>query len=287
MQIGNVVRLKAGGPKMTVNAISETHAKCKWFDGAQLCSEDFALANLELVPMTEGTTHIFQVMDGSGSMRGIWEEIQGMMEKQREVHADAVNDGQDVRLTTFLFDDEIYPPIVECGNPMSTPKFRDITLPGGMTALRDAIGQAIKMAKVQFKNQPNEAVLIQIFTDGQENMSTEWTHEAIHDEIKRLQDTGKWTFQFIGANQIAENTALDLGINVRNAVAFRPTTGGVKGMSLGLEGSTRSYYSARAAGAQSVDNSFGDGDEKMFDEDGSTTKSDTQPTSENEDNEST
>ncbi|HXG87474.1 MAG TPA: DUF2158 domain-containing protein [Vicinamibacterales bacterium] len=57
-QAGNVVRLKSGGPKMTIvnyaknDHYSETVSyKCKWFDDkGYLTQDNFAEAELELMP---------------------------------------------------------------------------------------------------------------------------------------------------------------------------------------------------------------------------------------------
>lgn len=32
MQIGDIVRLKSGGPKMTVTAVEDEQVSCTWFD---------------------------------------------------------------------------------------------------------------------------------------------------------------------------------------------------------------------------------------------------------------
>ena len=53
---GTVVRLKSGGPDMTVlwlgyltEATKPPAAKCLWFDGDKLTESWFAISNLELV----------------------------------------------------------------------------------------------------------------------------------------------------------------------------------------------------------------------------------------------
>jgi len=265
MEKGDVVKLVVGGPDMVINAIDLPHVYCQWFVGTTLIRGDFAPELLELVRSVSGRTHVVQIMDGSGSMSRIWDEINGMLQKQFDVHKKAALDGQDIRITTFVFDNEIYPPVVSDADPKFVT-FPELTMPGGMTALRDAIGTGIKLAKKQFADNPGDAVLVQIFTDGQENNSKEWSHKSINAEIVELQRSNKWTFQFIGADQIAEDTARDFGIFVANAIRFDPTKGGVRGMSDGLSRTTQSYYSARGAGAQSVSNSFGDELDKRFEE---------------------
>jgi uncharacterized protein YodC (DUF2158 family) len=51
---GDVVRLKSGGPKMTVawceNMNGTMQAYCEWFEGSKKMSGTFAPTSLELVP---------------------------------------------------------------------------------------------------------------------------------------------------------------------------------------------------------------------------------------------
>ena len=49
MQIGDVVRLKSGGPKMTITALDEAQATCVWFNrNGRNQSDDFPLATIEM-----------------------------------------------------------------------------------------------------------------------------------------------------------------------------------------------------------------------------------------------
>ena len=43
---GDVVQLKSGGPKMTVDGVSQLQAKCSWFNGALRMSDLFELHSL-------------------------------------------------------------------------------------------------------------------------------------------------------------------------------------------------------------------------------------------------
>jgi uncharacterized protein YodC (DUF2158 family) len=47
---GDVVRLKSGGPVMTVNSVNDGYARCSWFNGDKLERESFALETLERAP---------------------------------------------------------------------------------------------------------------------------------------------------------------------------------------------------------------------------------------------
>jgi uncharacterized protein YodC (DUF2158 family) len=55
IQIGDVVRLKSGGPKMTVLGGSGGHWVCQWFTNSSLQEGTFAAATLESVDEEEGT----------------------------------------------------------------------------------------------------------------------------------------------------------------------------------------------------------------------------------------
>jgi uncharacterized protein YodC (DUF2158 family) len=52
--VGDVVRLKTGGPKMVLEDLvsggrENPKAKCKWFDRKKACAEEFSLSSLERV----------------------------------------------------------------------------------------------------------------------------------------------------------------------------------------------------------------------------------------------
>ncbi|VTU22937.1 putative small protein [Variovorax sp. PBL-H6] len=51
-KIGDTVRLKSGGPEMTVNSVPDhynSHYNCQWFAGKKLESGGFQPAAIELV----------------------------------------------------------------------------------------------------------------------------------------------------------------------------------------------------------------------------------------------
>ena len=47
IKVGDVVRLKSGGPAMTVTAIDEQKAFCEWFESTEQHQGTFVLAALE------------------------------------------------------------------------------------------------------------------------------------------------------------------------------------------------------------------------------------------------
>ncbi len=50
LKIGDTVRLKSGGPQMTVNSIEDNVIKCQWFDGNNLKEGVFHKDQLEVEP---------------------------------------------------------------------------------------------------------------------------------------------------------------------------------------------------------------------------------------------
>lgn len=51
MKEGDVVVLKSGGPRMTIEEINDDAALCQWFDGTKAQRERFPLKSLELYKM--------------------------------------------------------------------------------------------------------------------------------------------------------------------------------------------------------------------------------------------
>jgi hypothetical protein len=93
----------------------------------------------------------------------------------------------------------------------------------GSTALLDAIGMTITtIEKViqQDSNQSNTTVVIVILTDGHENASQIFKLQEIKNMISRLEETGKWTFSFIGATMDAVDVAESMSIKRQNSFMF-------------------------------------------------------------------
>lgn len=55
MNIGTPVKLKSGGPLMTVDSPADNHnrVKCVWFDKTTLCAGSFNIESLKAVPQEE------------------------------------------------------------------------------------------------------------------------------------------------------------------------------------------------------------------------------------------
>lgn len=69
-------------------------------------------------------------------------------------------------------------------------------VPGGQTALLDAVAQAVRLADAV--KQPDERVICLVITDGKENSSRETTKEQAKQIITEREARGDWTFTYLG-----------------------------------------------------------------------------------------
>lgn len=93
----------------------------------------------------------------------------------------------------------------------------------GSTALLDAIGTQIHEIQHRFGEQmeSNEATVVMvILTDGEENSSRFYDFPFISKTIKKLEETGKWTFTFLGTDIDAFHVGEMLSIKKENTMQF-------------------------------------------------------------------
>lgn len=175
--------------------------------------------------MKPNYTHFSVIMDRSGSMSGIKNDTEGglntFFDEQKKVDGTAT-----VSLT--IFDDKID---LEYSfqDLQEVPKF--VLHPRGWTALLDAIGITItqlgeKLAAMNEEDRP-EKVMVVIVTDGEENRSREYTLDRIKAMIKEQEETYKWEFVFLAANQDAILTAGSMGIQGSKAMSFATSSRGI------------------------------------------------------------
>ena len=90
--------------------------------------------------------------------------------------------------------------------------------PGGHTALNDAIG--ITVRKVEADHSKVDKVVTVIMTDGEENSSREWTHDAVRGLIEQKEKEGSWTFVFLGAGLDAWHQGRSYGLRAANVAQY-------------------------------------------------------------------
>lgn len=160
-----------------------------------------------------GTTYYYLLIDESGSMRPLAEDVKRLyIEKIRDLQKEAIKTGQKVigSVGKFSYTTRVlnYNTSLESLlHPNNISNYR----PNGGTALFDAVGDTIETLS-QVYLRPNDAILIEVLTDGEENESKKWEaygytnprsftqtysgKKNLNAEINQCQQTGQWTFIF-------------------------------------------------------------------------------------------
>lgn len=193
--------------------------------------------------MDNSYTDITIILDRSGSMGHLRMDTIGgintFLEDQKKLSGDKV------LLTLIQFSTTSEITINKTDIVLVDPLTLADYVTGGGTALLDAVGDAIDNAGRRFRAMSEEKrpakVLFVIITDGEENSSTKRTLYHIKRMITEQQDTYKWQFVFLGANQDSFQSALDYGIYSHNTSNFVHTSTGVVNMYTALNSNVRSY----------------------------------------------
>ncbi len=170
-------------------------------------------------------TYYHVILDKSGSMSDCQEQtITGFNEQIRNIrNLKEAHPEQEISLGLTLFNDDVS--ITTLDKDPYLSKLMDIStyVPGGSTALLDAIGWTVqKLEGLQVGSDafiPPTFVII-ILTDGYENCSRFFKLTDIRSSIKRLEATGQWTFSFLGATLDAVDMAEQMAIKRSNSMSF-------------------------------------------------------------------
>lgn len=155
-------------------------------------------------------SHIFIILDGSGSMHGVKNEVvNGTNKLIEEQQGEAAANSEDIRFTLTSFDTRVNPVYIGEEISLVNPVTVKDTYLGGGTALLDAIGKTLSEAE----KDPAPRNLVVIYTDGHENASREYDKDQIRDMIQRLEDTSRWQFMYLGAEfEDFANEAAGIGV---------------------------------------------------------------------------
>lgn len=182
--------------------------------------------------MKKDYTHICIVLDASGSMGCIEDDIKGsfntFLAEQRKAEGKTVFD-------LFQFADEV----THLVKSADLAQFSDDLMAGyhcsGCTALNDAVCIAIDTVGKKFAAMPEderpENVLCVIITDGEENASRHFSHLDVKQRIEHQTKVYNWDFDFLAANQDAWASGQRMGLNMMQCANFTQTAAGVTLMS--------------------------------------------------------
>lgn len=209
--------------------------------------------------------HYLFILDESGSMAALREETINAVNTQLEEIKKASRKNDIETLATVLCFDSGNGTRYNflCKNH-NVGKVAVITKeqykPNGMTPLFDAIGKGIDTVLSYLEaGSDDEKVLVNIFTDGQENSSKEYSHAAITQRIKELSKDGKWLFTFIGCGDITavKQFSVSIGIDFSNVANYDGTKAGFQNVMRGMSCATTAFYASTAAGLDNSKDFFG------------------------------
>jgi len=193
--------------------------------------------------VVENTNHceIVVVLDRSGSMSTIANEMKGgfdaMVNEQR-------NGVGTCNLTLVQFDSEEIETVYTAKPIAEVPPLQFI--PRGLTPLLDAFGKALADTQARVTDK-NTRVFFMVITDGQENVSSEWTREKIKALVEERTKDG-WVFQFLGANIDSFAEAGGLGIAANTTMNYGTTSKGVSAVYGITSNKLANFRSARTLG---------------------------------------
>ncbi len=180
---------------------------------------------------THNKAHIIAILDMSGSMGNLKEEVIGsfneFVKKQKE-------DTEPSVISLVLFDNNIERPFTRVPAEDFNKIDGSVYSPRGLTSLYDAIGTTINL----FDEDENVIMLIQ--TDGDENSSREFTQAGVKALIEKKTKQG-WDINFLAANIDVEKTARGMGIVASKSIAFEASTNGIKDAYSSMDHSTKLY----------------------------------------------
>jgi len=159
-------------------------------------------------------TLIVIVLDESSSMKKKRNDVLGgyntFLDEQKAVKDD------EAKLILIKFN-KIATPTLNCipledVPPLTTANFT----PSRGTALFDAISTGITMAEAS--QSMFDRIIVVIMTDGEENSSRKTSKEQVKALIKKKEETGCWTFVYIGENPYAWSR--DTGMSADNVASY-------------------------------------------------------------------
>lgn len=171
--------------------------------------------------------HIIVIVDRSGSMevcrRAAEEGVNGLLAKEAAEGGRAT-----ASLHQFGTEHDV---VFEHLALSEVPAFR--LVPGGATALLDAIGFAFRREGAWLASLPEPerpgTVEVVIATDGFENCSRTFKREQIEAMVREQQEVYSWKILFLGANMDAIKVAAAYGIPAEHALTYAPLSRAVAG----------------------------------------------------------
>lgn len=207
-------------------------------------------------------TYVFVVLDRSGSMESVKSETISHFNEQLQTVSKSTSEKMSSSISLFTFNEKVQEVFFNSDAKSVYSLSEDSYKPDGMTAMLDAVGYAIERAEtLEDIDDENTSCLMVVLTDGLENASKKYTYDHIAEKIQSLQNTDRWTFTYIGANQDLSKISKKLNIPKGNTLKFDSTSVGVESMSNKQNKYLGSYFTARSYGTTSTRGFYGSDEE--------------------------
>lgn len=170
-------------------------------------------------------TDISVIIDMSGSMAGREGDTIGGFNAWLKETAKAQRQGDDVRISVTVFD-TIVERHVQGVALKACPKLgteRNPYRPRGGTALLDAVGETLTLARARVKR--GSRGLAVIITDGEENSSHVWNHARLGELMGKLEKSKRWSFVYMGEgiDSWAQARTYNPNAVMTQSVSYAPT----------------------------------------------------------------
>lgn len=130
---------------------------------------------------------------------------------------------------------------------------------GGHTPLYDAVGLGIEtLSSVKLNNRKNNAFLVIVLTDGEENSSKQYSQYTIKNLIAEKTNLGNWTFVFQVPPGKRYKAANDFGVSSENIIEWDLTEQGLEASTVETQTGLMNYCNSRATGKSAVTSFYTD-----------------------------
>jgi uncharacterized protein YegL len=197
-----------------------------------------------VAPKKVNLTDVIFVLDGSGSMSGLLTAARQNLDAQIKTLRNSAGPNDVYRVSIINFDSTVRRTLLNTDVTNLTGGSGYYIAGGGMTALYDAIANAITLANNQ--DDGERAFLISIVTDGAENQSGT-SESQLAAQIRTAQGKDRFTFAYAGPHG-SEGTAIALGIPAGNCTSWDQSVRGTQMLGAVQTNSLGTYTRSRSVG---------------------------------------
>jgi hypothetical protein len=225
-----------------------------------LSPEEQQMLNMLQAKQARGSqkiVHAIQVLDGSTSM----DHGKDITISTFNESVDSLRDNQVGKTTATLltFSDHVRVVYKQASLSAVQRLTNSNYTTSGMTALFDAIAEAINLGKTFEGADSNAQFLLQIFTDGDENKSRSIykSGPVLKELIESVTNTGRWTITVAGPGGQINNFVDRLGIHRGNTHTYDPSSLVARGHTRSaFVASTANYMANAAVGVTAMNNAY-------------------------------